>query len=67
MGGAVALSSIVCGAHIIESGYELSGYVTMFIPLSALVGVFIYGKRANRKELIEKQKLMESVRAHVDN
>lgn len=67
MGGAVALSSIACGAHIIESGYELSGYITMFVPLSALVGVFIYGKRANRKELIEKQKLMESIRAHVDN
>ena len=58
-GGAVALFAIWCGTRIIESGYEISGYVTMFVPLSALVGVFVYGKHANKKELIEKQKLME--------
>lgn len=59
IGGMVAVLAIVYGAHIIESGYEISGYVTMFVPLATLVGIFIYGKRENRKELIEKQKLME--------
>jgi uncharacterized membrane protein len=58
IGGGVAVLAIVCGTHIIESGYELSGYITMFGSLSVLVGVFVYGKRANRKELIEKQKIM---------
>ena len=58
IGGCVAVLAIVCGTHIIESGYEIPGYITMFGSLSTLVGVFVYGKRDNRKELIEKQKLM---------
>lgn len=65
IGGIVAVLAIICGTYIIESGNEISGYVTMFVPLSALIGVFVYGKYANKKELIEKQKLIESVRLHM--
>lgn len=64
-GGVVAVLSILCGTYIILKGNEISGYVTMFGSLSTLVGVFVYGKRANKKELIEKQKLMESIRPHM--
>ena len=62
IGGIVAVLAIGCGTHIIESGY-----ITMFGSLSTLVGVFIYGKRANRKELIEKQKLMMGDSSKIDD
>ena len=65
--GVVAVLAIVCGTHIIESGYEISGYITMFGLLSTLVGVFVYGKRASRKELIEKQKLMMGDSSKIDD
>lgn len=67
IGGVVAVLAIGCGTHIIESGYEISGYITMFGSLSTLVGVFVYGKRANRKELIEKQKLMMGDSTKIDD
>lgn len=64
-GGAVAILAMIFGADIIKSGNEISGYIMMFGPLSALIGVFVYGKQANKKELIEKQKLMASIRLHM--
>ena len=61
-GGLIGVGAIVGGIYIIISGYEVSGYVTMLAPLATLVGVFVYGKESSKKELIEKQRLMNMVR-----
>ncbi len=61
IGGLIGISAIFGGVYIITSGYQISGYATMLTPLAGLVGVFIYGKRSNKEELIEKQKLMNMV------
>lgn len=58
----LGLASIGFGAWIVVTGHSLEGLGTMLMGISALVGTFIYGKRANVKEIIEKQKLVNQLK-----
>ena len=58
VGGIIGMTGIICGTVIILSGYEASGLVAIIGQLVGLAGVFVYGKWSNKKELIEKQKLI---------
>lgn len=57
----LGLSTIVCGTWISLSGDSIFGFASMLLGLTSLVGVFVYGKRANKKELEEKQKIIEKM------
>ena len=57
----LGLSTIVCGTWISLSGDSIFGFASMLLGLTSLVGVFVYGKRANKKELEEKQKIIDKL------
>ena len=58
----LGLASIGFGAWIVVTGHSLEGLGTMLMGISALVGTFSYGKRANVKEIVEKQKLVNQLK-----
>lgn len=57
----IGLAGIGASTYIAVMGHSLEGMGTMIASLAALVGVYVYGKHSNREEMIEKQKLMNSV------
>lgn len=57
----LGMTAILGGIYISLCGYSMSGWGTVFIGLAALVGVFVYGKESNKKELLEKQKLINQM------
>jgi len=50
----IALSAIVGGVLLSLKGMSGAGLASIIGALAALVGVFVYGKSAQRKELREK-------------
>ena len=58
----LGLASIGFGAWIVVTGHSIEGIGTMFMGIAAPVGTFIYGKRANVKAVIEKQKLVNRMK-----
>lgn len=58
----LGLASIGAGAWIVITGHSLEGLGAMFMGIAALVGTFVYGKRANVKEIVEKQKLVDQLK-----
>lgn len=57
----ICIAAIASGTYVIVSGHEILGFAEYIIAISSLIGVFVYGKKANQKELIEKQKLMNQI------
>ena len=55
------MTTVLGGIYVSSAGSSLVGLATLAVGLSSLVGVFVYGKHANKEELLEKQKLMEQM------
>lgn len=63
----LGMTTILGGVCVASLGYSVTGFGTVLLGLSSLTGVFIYGKESNKKELIEKQKLMNQIENPTDN
>lgn len=46
----ITLIVVACGMGLILTGHSLEGFGTILTVLTALVGVFVYGRRAQRDE-----------------
>lgn len=58
----IGLAGMGTGAYCIHLGQNAYGIASLFGTIASLAGVFIYGKRSNRKEMIEKQKVMMNLK-----
>ena len=58
-GFVIGMTAIISGAWVSMAGYSWEGFATSFAGLGSLVGVFVYGKKANQEELREKKQLMD--------
>jgi uncharacterized membrane protein len=56
LGFVVAMTAIVGGIWLAHEGKSGSGVTAIIAALAALVGVFVYGKIEQRRELAEKAK-----------
>ena len=56
LGFVVAMTAIVGGIWLAREGKSWSGVTAIIAALAALVGVFVYGKIEQRRELAEKAK-----------
>lgn len=54
----IGMTTIISGAWVAVNGLSWIGLCTSLAGLSSLVGVFVYGKKTNQKELTEKNQLM---------
>jgi uncharacterized membrane protein len=50
----VATLSIIAGFVLAFTNHEVSGLSAILVPLLSLVGVFVYGKREQNKDLVDK-------------
>jgi len=57
-GFVIAMTAIGGGIYLIAHGMSGSGLAAILTPLVALVGVFIYGKSEQKKELREKSEAL---------
>lgn len=57
----ISLAVIGSGTYIVSCGQSAEGLVAIICSLCSLVGVFIYGKESNKRELRERCKIMDSV------
>jgi len=55
----IGMTAILSGAWVANAGYSWEGLATSFAGLGSLVGVFVYGKKANQDELREKMEMMK--------
>jgi len=55
----IALAAILGGVYLISIGKDGTGLAAIIAALVALVGVFIYGKYAQTKELEQKRRPLE--------
>jgi uncharacterized membrane protein len=56
----IGIVTVVCGSLVAYSGVQWQGYAISGTGLVSLVGTFIYGTRARRKEREEKFRAMRS-------
>ncbi|GMT42189.1 MAG: hypothetical protein IEMM0002_0600 [bacterium] len=56
-GTIITLTAIVGGIYLIINGYSSQGLASIITSLAGLVGIFIYGKKRQAKELKDKQQL----------
>ena len=61
-GAVIGLASIGACAYIATQGYSVAGLGGVLVSISVLAGVFVYGKRINKEELKEKQKILDSIK-----
>jgi uncharacterized membrane protein len=62
LGFVVAMTAIVGGSLLVYGGKETSGLTAIITALAGLVGVFVYGKREQKKELAGKAQAITSAR-----
>ena len=60
LGFVVAMTAIAGGIWLALEGKSVSGVTAIIAALAALVGVFVYGKIEQRRELAEKAKALSS-------
>lgn len=53
----LGLVTIVVGLFLLFQGKDIQGYSLLVGTVATLAGVFIYGKKQNEKERIEKARL----------
>ena len=58
LGFVIAMTAIVGGIWLAREGKSGSGVTAIIAALAALVGVFVYGKIEQRRELAEKSKAL---------
>ena len=56
----LSLTAILGGVYLIHDGKSVQGLSTIIGSLTALVGAFIYSKREQKKERIEKATALEA-------
>ncbi len=54
LGFIVAMTAVLGGIFLIYSGREATGLTSIISALAALIGVFVYGKREQQKDLTKK-------------
>jgi uncharacterized membrane protein len=59
LGFALSLVITVVGGYLVYLGKNVGGYAALFLPLSALISIFVYTKKTQKKEL-EERKLTET-------
>ena len=52
----IALVAIGGGVLLLVLGITIAGYVTLFVPLSGLIGTFLYGRKKAQDERDQKNK-----------
>jgi uncharacterized membrane protein len=57
----IALTAILCGAYLALHDKPVAGLGTIIGTVASLVGVFVYGKYIQRKELREKKSQPQSL------
>jgi flagellar motor component MotA len=62
LGFVVAMTAIIGGSLLVYGGKETSGLTAIITALAGLVGVFVYGKREQKKELANKAQAITSAR-----
>ena len=62
LGFVVAMTAIIGGSLLVYSGKETSGLTAIITALAGLVGVFVYGKREQKKELANKAQAVTNAR-----
>lgn len=58
LGFVVAMTAILGGVWLISIGKEATGLVSIITAITSLVGVFVYGKNQQKKELDNKSQAM---------
>jgi uncharacterized membrane protein len=58
MAFAISLAGIGAGVYLIMHDKPTEGLVSIFGPLAAVVGIFIYGKMSQKKELAAKDRMI---------
>jgi len=56
------MTAIIGGSLLVYGGKETSGLTAIITALAGLVGVFVYGKREQKKELANKAQAITSAR-----
>src|SRR5436309_567075 len=55
LGFILAMTAVLGGIWLISKGLKAEGLTSVLVPLASLVGVFIYGKHRQYKELESKR------------
>jgi uncharacterized membrane protein len=58
LGFVIAMTAILGGIWLISIGKETTGLVAIVTAIASLVGVFVYGKSEQKKELEKKSQAM---------
>ena len=53
------MTTILGGLFLIYEGKNISGVISVVLALASLVGIFIYGKKTQEKELQSKNKAFQ--------
>ena len=59
LGFVVAMTAIIGGIVLVAKGKEATGLTAVITALAALVGVFIYGKHEQKKDMKNKPKALD--------
>ena len=59
LGFVIAMTAITGGIWLAANGKSRAGLTSIIGALAALVGVFVYGKRTQERELDEKEKALQ--------
>ncbi|MBI5711777.1 MAG: DUF2335 domain-containing protein [Candidatus Eisenbacteria bacterium] len=54
MGAMIVMVAMVIGGFLIHEGRPTEGFVSMFVPLAAVAGLFIWGRRRQEEERNQK-------------
>lgn len=66
-GFVLGMTTVIAGALVAVFSHPWSGFFSSISGIAVLAGVFVYGKYANKKELIEKQKLINQMQQQNKN
>lgn len=57
----IALAGISAGVYLTMNNKPTEGLTAILAPLLGIIGVFVYGKRAQRKQLAEKDRTISRI------
>ena len=64
LGFIVAMTVVIGGMYLVHEGKSVEGMAAILTALASLVGVFLYSKREQQKELDKKTEALTNVSRH---
>jgi uncharacterized membrane protein len=64
LGFVVAMSVVLGGMYLVHEGKSTAGLATILTALASLVGVFVYSKREQQKDLAKKTEALAASTGH---